>query len=97
MRTPKDQLHDLIDHLENGLAQNGPMLGRSEAVDVLQRLIDLTMAQVDQLQKRLVSLWDYPGTRGDLANKKTAPQGSGAPELFGISSGSFMTVSVSRH
>ncbi len=62
MWTPKDQLHDLVDHLENGLTQHGPSLNRNDAVDVLQRLIDLTVAHVDLLRKSFL-ITHFPQSR----------------------------------
>ena len=47
--TPQDQINALIDSLEDTLVEHWDTLSRNAAVNVLQRLIDLTIVHTDRL------------------------------------------------
>ena len=55
MLTPQDQINALLDSLEDALAEHWGTLSRSAAVDVLQRLVDLTILHIDTLSLELRS------------------------------------------
>ena len=48
--TPQDQLHDLIDDLEDRLAEHGSTLHHQDAIEVLQRLVRVIVAYADTLR-----------------------------------------------